>query len=230
MSSTTAAERPPIESAIRVEAGSGLCIRGKVHEREEITSTKWLSLHSLTYTLPKDADAKTGGRMRKWDVLSRATRKEGAVADAVVVLALLRLQAGDDPRVVLVKQYRPPIDAVCVELPAGLIDAGETAEAAALRELKEETGFYGRVVSVGGPEALSPGATDEKVVVVRIDVEGQVGDQALEDTEEIDVVSVPVGRLREALSHMEEKEGCTIMHAVASLGLGIDLAYSVGRL
>ena len=48
------------------------------------------------------------------------------------------------------KQYRPPVDKVCIEVPAGLVDAGETAEQAAVRELKEETGYVG-VVSETSP-------------------------------------------------------------------------------
>lgn len=50
----------------------------------------------------------------------------------------------------LQKQYRPPIDKVCIEVPAGLVDAGESAERAAVRELKEETGYVG-VVSESSP-------------------------------------------------------------------------------
>ena len=46
---------------------------------------------------------------------------------------------------ILQKQYRPPIDKVVIEVPAGLIDPGETAEQAAVRELKEETGYVGEV-------------------------------------------------------------------------------------
>jgi ADP-ribose pyrophosphatase len=45
----------------------------------------------------------------------------------------------------VVLQYRPPVEAFCVEFPAGLIDQGETPEQAAVRELKEETGYEGKV-------------------------------------------------------------------------------------
>jgi len=47
---------------------------------------------------------------------------------------------------VLVKQFRPPISQVVVEIPAGLIDDGETVEQAAIRELKEETGYVGQLL------------------------------------------------------------------------------------
>jgi ADP-ribose pyrophosphatase len=43
----------------------------------------------------------------------------------------------------LQKQYRPPVDQVVIEVPAGLIDPGETPEECAVRELKEETGYVG---------------------------------------------------------------------------------------
>lgn len=49
------------------------------------------------------------------------------------------------PEIILQKQYRPPIDKVTIEVPAGLVDEGETAEQAAVRELKEETGYVGKV-------------------------------------------------------------------------------------
>lgn len=43
----------------------------------------------------------------------------------------------------LLLNYRPPVDGVCVEFPGGLVDAGETPQQAGVRELQEETGFVG---------------------------------------------------------------------------------------
>ena len=90
------------------------------------------------------------------------------VVAAVVIFTVLR-RAGEVPHTLLVRQFRPPVNAatsfvVCawhgshccvlpmlqmagltLELPAGLIDPGESPAAAALRELKEETGYAATV-------------------------------------------------------------------------------------
>jgi len=65
--------------------------------------------------------------------------------------------------VVLIRQYRPIVGAEIWELPAGTIEAGESPEVCARRELVEEAGYEaGRLESLG--EALAdPGLTDERI-------------------------------------------------------------------
>jgi ADP-ribose pyrophosphatase len=64
---------------------------------------------------------------------------------SVAVLALTRSN-----EVVLIEQRRTPVDRVVLELPAGIVDPGETPESAVLRELLEETGY----TAEGPPELL----------------------------------------------------------------------------
>lgn len=97
-----------------------------------------------------------------WDSCERTTRQEGSSADAVVIFALLRSR-GAPPATLLVRQFRPPIGCDTLELPAGLIDPGESAAEAALRELKEETGFTATLRSVSPAACMSPGLTSETV-------------------------------------------------------------------
>jgi len=66
----------------------------------------------------------------------------------------------------IILQYRPPVEATCVEFPAGLIDQGETPEKAAIRELKEETGFEGKVCQTSPMLSKQPGMTNEVMQVL----------------------------------------------------------------
>jgi 8-oxo-dGTP pyrophosphatase MutT (NUDIX family) len=71
------------------------------------------------------------------------------VPDYVGVVARTR-----DGRVVLVQQHRPVVGDEVIELPSGLVDAGETPEHAARRELLEETGMVAHAIELLG--VLSP--------------------------------------------------------------------------
>jgi ADP-ribose pyrophosphatase len=95
----------------------------------------------------------------RWEYVVR-TRSIGAA----VILAI------DDGNVLLVEQYRVPLGRPCLELPAGLVgdeQEGEAIEAAALRELEEETGYRAEHVDVIGAFASSPGMVGETFTLVR---------------------------------------------------------------
>lgn len=100
-------------------------------------------------------------------------------------------------------QYRPPVSSVCVELPAGLIDKNESASDAAVRELKEETGLAGKVVSVS-PEIVSdPGLSNANMqfVVVECEVgDGELPVQELDEGEFIERRVVVIDELFDTLT------------------------------
>ncbi len=74
----------------------------------------------------------------------------------------------DDGRVVLVRQYRAPIDRMTWEFPAGSLDEGESAEGAARRECEEEIARVpGRLERLGAWYA-APGYCDEEMIFFRV--------------------------------------------------------------
>jgi len=92
-----------------------------------------------------------------------AERRKGKTAAAVIAIT-------DANEIVLTEQYRPPVNARVIDLPAGLIgdeDESSDALATARKELEEETGFTCRDVELVAECATSPGITSERVTFVR---------------------------------------------------------------
>ncbi|NQW17846.1 MAG: NUDIX hydrolase [Chloroflexi bacterium] len=69
----------------------------------------------------------------------------------------------DDERAVTVQQYRHPLSIMSLELPAGLMEEGETPEASAARELQEEAGYAASELTKLGAYYASPGLTDQTI-------------------------------------------------------------------
>ena len=125
----------------------------------------------------------TAVRDGQWEYVERAGR-----ISAVVILA------EHDGKVVLVEQPRVPIGGRCLELPAGLIgDNGDddSVEAAARRELAEETGFSAERIEVLGKFYSSPGMVAESFTLVRATGLSRVGAGGGVDGEDIVTHLVP---------------------------------------
>ncbi|KAF2763286.1 hypothetical protein EJ05DRAFT_32972 [Pseudovirgaria hyperparasitica] len=215
----------------------------KIQKIESLTAgeAKWLKLEKITYTDPENKE-------RVWESASRSTRAKGSLIDGVGITAIFQpssealpdsahplvkqVQASGKPCILLQKQFRPPVAAVCIEVPAGLVDANESAEEAAARELKEETGYTGDIVSEGfGVSPVmwnDPGfcTTNLQMVHVTIDLsrpENQNPKPELEANEFIECFAVPLADLYAECIKLA-KEGYAIDARVGTMAEGIEMA------
>lgn len=178
-----------------------------------LTAGRFLRLDLLEY---RGRD----GQPRRWEAAARQH-------DVGAVLAIAVLKPSD--RLLLIRQYRPPLDGMVLEFPAGLIDTGETAAEAAVRELREETGYHGRVTWVGPATCSSPGMTSESVILASLEVdesrpENRHPEAAPEDGEEIAVCLVERHRLGDTLQ-AERQAGNHLDSRLVAYAMGLGLSW-----
>lgn len=112
----------------------------------------------------------------------------------------------DDGCVVIVKQYRAPLDRELWEFPAGRLNDGETAEAAARRECEEEIGYVPRRLERLRGLYPAPGFCDEELIFFRVsDLHLPASDSPHrpDADEDITTRSVPVAEARAMLQRGE---------------------------
>jgi len=82
---------------------------------------------------------------------------------AAAVVPFLDDPASDDPRIVLIRQFRHAAESWIWEIPAGRLDPGEDPERCAHRELQEETGYEAATCRRLTTIYTTPGFTDERI-------------------------------------------------------------------
>lgn len=142
----------------------------------------------------------------KWEYVTRARGIRAAVIVAI----------DDADHVLLVEQYRVPLQRLCLELPAGLIGDDDSAEGedaldAAARELEEETGYRAERIESLGEFYSSPGMVSESFTLVRAHGLTKVGPGGGTDGEDITVHRV-------ARAHLPQ-----FVEMARARGLGIDV-------
>ena len=168
----------------------------KILNRETIASGGWISLQKVTY-LGHD------GKTRDWECAARV-RSQGAVMMIPVTKPSGKL--------IVIRQFRPPTGRLVYEFPAGLINPGEDPVEAAIRELKEETGYVGTVDFCTPRVFTSPGLSSEFVHLVRmtVDLEAQKDlNTHFDESEYIETFLVAQDELADFI-RKAETEGCGV--------------------
>lgn len=156
-----------------------------IRKLKPLAQTRFLNLYDAEYENKK-------GMTKHWMIASRKDydtlsaqyfHKGEEKTDAVVIVALHK----ESEKLVLIKQFRLPLNDYIYELPAGLIDPNETPETTLGRELKEETGLeLVSLVKAQDKLYLSAGMTDESVCLMYCICTGEVSIDYLEADEDIE--------------------------------------------
>ena len=166
-----------------------------------LVESKFVGLYNVKY-LNKKNEEKT------WTVASRKNKEtleniylknENDKIDAVIICAYHK----SSKKLVIIKEFRVPINKYIYELPAGLVDIDDKSfESAVIRELKEETGLD--VIEINEELSceqvyLSPGMTDESVAFVYCTCDGEISNNYLEDDEDIETFLVSQEEAKEMI-------------------------------
>ena len=160
---------------------------------------QWLSVHDVTYQ-------NNEGKQLSWECV----RRKRSTVGVVIVARLI-----PSKRFILIKQYRPAIDGYIIAFPAGL---GFNDPNHALVELKEETGYIGKIIEVSPVLKTGASLIDDNARIVYIEVDehlpaNQNPIQELEDAEDIQVCLVSQEGARDFL--LQQIEMC--VHVASNL-------------
>ncbi|UTL71175.1 ADP-ribose pyrophosphatase [Bacillus halotolerans] len=156
----------------------------KTIAKEQIFSGKVIDLYVEDVELPN-------GKTSKREIV----KHPGAVA----VLAVT-----DEGKIIMVKQFRKPLERTIVEIPAGKLEKGEEPEYTALREPEEETGYTAKKLTKITAFYTSPGFADEIVHVFLAEEPSVLEEKReLDEDEFVEVMEVT---LEDALKLVESRE------------------------
>jgi ADP-ribose pyrophosphatase len=154
----------------------------KIISIKNLFHTKFLNLVETEYI-------NTAGNVSQWVSAERTGNRK-----AVMIVA----EYGD--KLVLIKEFRIPVQDFEWSFPAGLIDENEDIETAARREFFEETGLrVSEILKISPFVINSAGLSNEAISIVFAKAEGEISYSKLEESEELTVHILNKSEVKEIL-------------------------------
>ncbi|RAK11069.1 ADP-ribose pyrophosphatase [Halanaerobium saccharolyticum] len=142
----------------------------------------------------------------------KSTREVVEHSGGVSVLA-----ENEEGKILLIRQYRYPVDEVIYEIPAGKLELEEKVEECARRELREETGYTAEKFSKLFEFFPTPGYSTETIYIYQAENLKYVG-RDLEEGEYIEVVPQTKAELKELMQSGKIKDSKTLIAVMHYLG------------
>ena len=175
-------------------------MKNRIKEIITLNQTKFLNFYHAIYENKLGQEKNWFIASRKNEEIIRRQYFEGQEDQVDAVLLVATHEATG--KLVMVKQYRVPLNDYIYELPAGLIDQGEDFRISVAREPKEETGL--ELIAIDEKKScmktyLSPGMTDESVAMIYCTCRGELSKEYLEADEDIEPLLLSKEEARELL-------------------------------
>ncbi|MBU3114873.1 NUDIX hydrolase [Clostridium lacusfryxellense] len=154
-----------------------------------LADTRYLKLYNAEY-LNKNGECKNWSIASRKDLDTLKNNYFRGIEDKIDAVIIVATHVDED-KLVVIKQFRVPLNDYVYEIPAGLIDFGEDFETTVRRELKEETGLDLILIDYDKTKTkayISTGMTDESAALVFCTCNGEISKEFLEPDEDIEVM------------------------------------------
>jgi ADP-ribose pyrophosphatase len=180
----------------------------RINGIKKLSDNRFLNLYELDATFRDGSRAPyyVASRRKDSDSIKAATHDNHP--DGVI---LCGVYGEKKDKLVLIRQYRYPIDGYVYEFPAGLVEPGEDMLEAGIREMKEETGLTFHPIHSTQPFFMTVGMTDESCGFVFGYCEGAPSNSNQEGTEDIQVILADRNECRRILEEERVAMPCALV-------------------